>query len=73
MSATAKHHTEGQDSSLQAVNALATLDIRDLSFVQLKRLLKALQQACADVEAESVRRAEEENSGDTVTVPLSEN
>ena len=60
---------EEQDASLQVINALSTLDVSGLSFIQLKRLHKALQQACTDIAAESGRRAESDNSGDTVKVP----
>lgn len=69
MSKTAQHRTEDQDSSLQAINALSTLDLTGLSFIQLRRLYKMLTQACVDVAAESARRAESDNSGDTVKVP----
>ena len=69
MSETAQHSIEGQDSSLEAISALAGLDLTELSFVQLKRLQKILNQACEDVQAESQRRAETDNSGDTVKVP----
>ncbi len=69
MSETAQHRTEGQDTSLNAINALSILDLGELSFVQLKRLHKILQQASADVAAESARRTSEDNSGDTVKVP----
>jgi hypothetical protein len=69
MSETAQHRIEGQDSSLQAINALATLDLAGLSFIQLRRLHKVLLQACKDVAGESERRSEADNSGDTVKVP----
>jgi len=68
MSETAQHQIEAQDSSLEAVSALSVLDLSELSFVQLKRLEKILQQSCKDVAAESARRAQVDNSGDTVTV-----
>ena len=54
---------------MQAINALSTLDVSNLSFVQLQRLLKVLRQSTGDVEAESARRAEEDSAGDTVNVP----
>ena len=69
MSETARHQTEGQDASLQAINALSLLDLGSLSFIQLRRLHKALMQACDDVARESNRRSEADNSGDTVKVP----
>jgi hypothetical protein len=69
MSETAQHQIEGHDTSLSAVNALSTLDLTGLSFVQLCRLHKVLTQAAADVAKESNRRSEADNSGDTVRVP----
>ena len=42
MSETAQHQTDGHDVSLKAVNALSTLDLTGLSFVQLRRLHKVL-------------------------------
>ncbi len=69
MSETARHQTEDQDSSLQAISALSMLDLTELSFVQLCRLHKVLQQLCEDVARESDRRSGADNSGDTVRVP----
>jgi len=69
MSETAQHQTDGHDISLKAVNALSTLDLTGLSFVQLRRLHKVLLQACEDIEKETVVRADSDNSGDTVRVP----
>lgn len=69
MSETAQHETESQDSTLGAINALATLELASLSYIQLKRLQKVLQQASQDVQDEATRRAEQDNSGDTVAVP----
>lgn len=68
MSETAAHKTEGQDQSLAIINSLAMLDLKSLSFVQLKRLQKALQHACEDIGMESDVRAAADNSGDTVKV-----
>ncbi|MFT5500044.1 MAG: hypothetical protein ACI88G_000170 [Woeseiaceae bacterium] len=69
MTETATHKTAGQDQSLTIINALAMLDLNGLSFVQLKRLHKALQHASEDVAKESERRADSDMSGDTVRVP----
>jgi hypothetical protein len=69
MSETAQHQTDGHDTSLTAVNALSTLNLTSLSFVQLRRLHKVLLQACADIEKETAVRADSDNSGDTVRVP----
>ena len=69
MSEIAQQQTEAQDSSLEAINELVLLDLNGLSFVQLKRLENVLQQAREAVAAESAKRAEADNSGDTVNVP----
>jgi len=69
MSETARHKTLGQNTSLDAINALSVLDLGGLSYVQLRRLQEILQQACQDADAEIRRRAAENNSGDTVKVP----
>jgi len=69
MSKTATHHTGDQQAPLNAINALSVLDLRGLSFTQLRRLQKTLEQAIASVAAESARRADEDSSGDTVKVP----
>jgi hypothetical protein len=69
MSETATHKAQKQDESLAIINALAMLELNGLSFVQLRRLQKALHHALADVTRESKRRADEDVSGDTVRVP----
>ncbi len=69
MSETAQHQTAGRDTSLAVVNALSTLDLTGLSFVQLRRLHKVLLQASADIEKETAVRSESDSSGDTVRVP----
>jgi len=69
MSETAQHHTDSQNSSLEAINALALLDLSGLSFVQLKRLEQVLQHAREAVARESAQRARADNTGDTVNVP----
>jgi hypothetical protein len=72
MSETAAHKTTERDQTLSIINALAMLELGRLSFVQLKRLHKALQHACDDVAKESTRRADSDVSGDTVRVPSPE-
>lgn len=68
MTESAARKSTGIDQSLAIINSLAMLDLNALSFVQLKRLQKALAHACTDVTKESERRAERDNSGDTVSV-----
>lgn len=69
MSKTANHRTGDQEAPLKAISALAGQDLRGLSFTQLQRLRKALEQAIADVAKEAARRADADSSGDTVRVP----
>ena len=69
MTETAKHQTLNNDPSTGVVDSLEDLDLAALSFVQLRRLHKVLQQASNDVEKETARRAQEDSSGDTVRVP----
>lgn len=58
MSETATHKKADQDPSLKIINSLAMLNLQELSFVQLKRLLMALEHASQDVSRESRRRAD---------------
>lgn len=69
MTVTAKHETLDIDPSTGVVDSLEKLNLTTLSFIQLRRLRNVLQQASDDVEKETARRAEEDNSGDTVRVP----
>lgn len=69
MTETAKHEALDSDPSTGVVSSLEKLDLTALSFIQLRRLHNVLQQASNDVDKESVRRSEEDSSGDTVRVP----
>jgi hypothetical protein len=68
MSKTAQHQLVRQDGSQNVIDALSAVDLGALSFIQLHRLQKVLQQASADVAAEAERRADADASGDTVKV-----
>jgi hypothetical protein len=69
MSKTAKHEALQRDGSQAVIDALSTIDLSGLSYVQLHRLQKVLQQASSGVAAEVERRADTDASGDTVKVP----
>ncbi len=69
MTETAKHETLETDPSSGVVKSLEQLDLKGLSFIQLRRLHSVLQKASEEVDQESRRRSEEDNSGDTVRVP----
>jgi hypothetical protein len=68
MTGTAKHETLETDPSSAVVETLERIDLKALSFIQLKRLHSVLQQASAEVDMEFRRRAEEDSAGDTVRV-----
>jgi len=68
MSKTAQHPVAPPVGPERVIDALASLDLDALSFIQLHRLRKVLQNAFADVTAEAERRAEADASGDTVRV-----
>lgn len=61
--------TDIHDLSLGAIHALGMLDVKALSYVQLRRLNAALLHAGDDVNREIRTRTEEDLSGDTVRVP----
>jgi hypothetical protein len=69
MNETAKHQALAVDPSTDVVESLEKLDWTVLSFIQLTRLRNLLQQASCHVEKELLRRAGENNSGDTVRIP----
>lgn len=56
------------DASAGVVKRLADLDLTGLSFIQLKRLHNALEQASKAVAKESRQRAAEDDAGDTVRI-----
>jgi len=68
MTGTAKHETLEIDPSAAVVKTLERIDLKAMSFVQLKRLHKVLQQASVEANAEFRRRTEENSAGDTVRV-----
>jgi hypothetical protein len=68
MTKTAHHQVVKENGPQAMIDALATINLDGLSFIQLHRLQKVLQQVSADVAAEADRRAEADASGDTVKV-----
>lgn len=69
MSKTAQHQALHQDGSQAVIDSLSAIEFSGLSYVQLHRLQKVLQQASEDVAVEVRQRAESDASGDTVKVP----
>jgi len=60
--------TDIHDLSLSVIHALAMVDVKVLSYMQLRRLFAALTHARDDVEQETLRRTDGGLSGDTVNV-----
>ena len=69
MAESTTRETDVHDLSLGVIHALAMLDVKALSYVQLRRLNAALLHAGDDVSQEIRARADEDLSGDTVRVP----
>lgn len=63
------HESDVHDLSLSVIHALAMVDVKALSYMQLRRLYAALTHALEDVEKETQFRTENGNSGDTVNLP----
>lgn len=62
------HESDVHDLSLGVIHALAMVDVKALSYVQLRRLYASLTHALEDVQAETIRRSEAAETGDTVNV-----
>ena len=60
--------TDIHDLSLSVIHALAMINARALSYVQLRRLYAALVHATDNVETEIARRSGSENLGETVRI-----
>lgn len=62
------HESDVHDLSLGVIHALAMVDVRALSYMQLRRLFASLTHALENVEEETLRRSEKAETGDTVNV-----
>ncbi len=63
------HETDVHDLSLGVIHALRIVDVKALSYVQLRRLYAALVQASNEVDSEIAQRSESTNSlGETVRI-----
>jgi len=69
MSETVEHETLENDAAKATAELLAQLNLKSLSFVQLRRLQKVLTQAAKEIDQEIKDRAEADKFGDTITVP----
>ncbi len=61
---------EVQDPSQVAIQAIEQIDLKALSYIQLRRLYATVMQTVNEVSDELTARAEEDNGGDTVRVPV---
>ncbi len=63
------HETDVHDLSLGVIHALRIVDVKALSYVQLRRLYAALVQATNDIDDEIALRSESTNAlGETVRI-----
>jgi len=62
--------TDVQDRSLDVIQAIEQVDLKTLSYIQLRRLYATLMHSVDDVNEELTIRADEDNAGDTVRVPV---
>lgn len=62
------HETDVHDLSLGVIHALAMMDAKVLSYVQLRRLYAALVHATDEVDAEIMQRSDGDNLGETVRI-----
>lgn len=62
------HESDVHDLTLSVIHALAMVDVKALSYMQLRRLYAALTHARDSVEAETRVRTDLANAGDTVRV-----
>ncbi len=60
--------TDIHDLSLSVIHALAMVNARSLSYVQLRRLYAALVHATDDVQSEIARRSDLNSLGETVRI-----
>ena len=64
--------TDTHDLSLGVIHALAMVDVKLLSYVQLRRLYASLVKSRDDVQAEIDRRSSSDSSGETVRIQVPE-
>lgn len=62
--------TDAQDPLLGVAHAVDQIDLKTLSYIQLRHLHAALMDAADKVSSETEARSAEDNAGDTVRVPV---
>lgn len=72
MAASKSRKTAVQDPSLEFIPEIDRVDLKAMSYTQLRRLYARMMHAVDAVNEELTLRAEDDNSGDTVSVPAIE-
>ncbi len=62
------HETDVHDLSLGVIHALRVVDVKALSYAQLRRLYAALVHASNDVDGELAKRSGDATLGETVRI-----
>ena len=63
-----QHETDVHDLSLGVIHAIKIMNVKALSYVQLRRLFAALVHATGEVEKEISNRSDGDSLGETVRV-----
>jgi hypothetical protein len=58
------------DPSQSIIKAIEQIDLKSMTYTQLRRMYATVMQAVDDVNEELTVRAEDDNAGDTVRVPV---
>lgn len=66
--AKSQHETDVHDLSLGVIHAIKMMDVKALSYVQLRRLYAAFRHAVGEVETEIGKRSDTDSLGETVRV-----
>ena len=66
--AKSRHETDVHDLSLGVIHAIKMMDVKALSYVQLRRLYAALKHAVGEVDTEIGSRSDGDSLGETVKI-----
>ena len=70
MAESKKSQAHAEDTSLDAIESIENIDLKAMSYIQLRRLYATVMQAVDNVSKELTIRADEDNGGATVRVPV---
>ena len=65
-----KHETDVRDPTLGVTQALKTIDVKAMSYVQLRRLYAALVHVSGEVDTEIKRRSDADSFGKTARMEI---